>query len=286
LAHWSGTTWLQGLLAEAAKAKPVFEPLHWSIDEYSEAIRSDFPLPSEDDLFVSSFMLYCRDELRNYPALAAYLRKALTGAVTHSWVRRGREGWPDAMRMRTVVKLVRGHLLIPAIYDTFSPFHIHIRRDPRAVVASIKRNDWGWWMQGLSLEDQLLRPEDGRLEYFGNWEEEIAIYDRGGLRPVPLHTGRLRRGLSRIVLFRSQEESLSHMRICVPGRKNTFPPNYPLSRFGTRRTNSRGCRQRQSDDGTEPEERLHGGKEELPSTEVERISSIAEKFGVSPVFQS
>lgn len=288
----SGTTWLQGLVAEAAKAKPVFEPLHWSIDSYSKAVRSDFSLTSEDDLFVNSFMPYCRAPLQTYPALAAYIHQALIGGITHSWVRRGREGWTDAVRGRTVVKFVRGHLLIPAIHDAFSPSHVHIRRDPRAVVASIQRNDWGWWMRDLSLEDQLLQPEDGRSEYFRKWEEEINTYDRESFTSrAAAYWALTERFIQDRVLPVTGGELVSYEELC--SRQEEYV-SAQLSLFldSTPEAPAHGDVEEDSPT-TEPdrqnvsmEERLYGWKEELPRSESEHISSIAEKFGVSPAIQS
>jgi len=283
----SGTTWLQGLLAETAKAKPVFEPLHWSIDEYSEAIRSDFPLPSEDDLFMNSFMPYCREPLQAYPALAAYLRQALVGGVTHSWVRRGRKGWADAGCRRTVVKFVRGHLLIPAIHDAFSHSHVHIRRDPRAVVASIQRNNWGWWMEDLSLEDQLLRPDDGRSDYFGYWEEEIATYDRRGFTSrAAAYWALTERFIQDRALPVTEGELVSYENLCSK-QEESISDKLSLFLDSTPEAPTHGDVDEDSPT-TEPdrrnvsmEERLHGWKKELSRTEAKRISSIAETFGIS-----
>jgi hypothetical protein len=82
-----------------------------------------------------------------------------------------------ALRTQIVTKFVRGHLLIPALHQTFDPALIHIRRDPRSVVASFHRRNWPWYKQ-LSLEEQLLDPNDERSSYFDAWADLIHRYDR------------------------------------------------------------------------------------------------------------
>jgi hypothetical protein len=59
---------------------------------------------------------------------------------------------------------------------TLSPTVFHIRRDPRAIAASFQRRKWQWH-RDLSLRDQLLRPSDGRREYFSQWASLIHEYD-------------------------------------------------------------------------------------------------------------
>jgi hypothetical protein len=83
----------------------------------------------------------------------------------------------DSMRTRVVTKFVRAHLLVPALQHSFNPVIIHVRRDPRAIVASFERLDWTWY-RSLSVEEQLLSPEDGRAEYFESWTDDIRRYDR------------------------------------------------------------------------------------------------------------
>ena len=83
----------------------------------------------------------------------------------------------EAFETDVVTKFVRGHLLIPALRDAYDPVLVHIRRDPRAVMASFHRLGWTWY-KNLSLEDQLLAPNDGRAEYFSKWEEMIRHYEQ------------------------------------------------------------------------------------------------------------
>jgi hypothetical protein len=174
----SGTTWLQQTLSRVFKGKPLFEPLHWRVDAYVAAVRSSFVLPRYDVPYLKRLMVYA-GALKNHPELETYLRNVLMGKVRGRWVKRGRR-LKDSFRDRVVVKFVRGQLLLPALRTYFSPTVIHIQRDPRAVVASILRKDWGWWMYDLSLTDLLLSPEDGRRRYFERHTDDIARFDEKG----------------------------------------------------------------------------------------------------------
>jgi len=54
---------------------------------------------------------------------------------------------------------------------------IHIYRDPRAVAASAGMTSWKKMFEPLSLRRQLLKPHDGRADFFGQWRDEIRHYD-------------------------------------------------------------------------------------------------------------
>lgn len=194
----SGTTWLQQVLAGGLRAKSIFEPFFQDLSEYDAVLEEDFDLPYASPEYVSMFMPYGKTSLPKSSGMYHYLRNALRGTTPSSWVRgvrfrrRGIEGRlsrgrlrdaldrvKDAFRRRVVVKSVRAHLLLPAIHETFDPRIIHIRRDPRSVIASLHRKGWtDKWAGEISLVDQLLRPTDGRISFFEEWESEIRAYDQ------------------------------------------------------------------------------------------------------------
>lgn len=124
--------------------------------------------------------------------LGQYLRLAMRSVLPGLHVRNARpnQDWESRMkrvggRMRTalqtrvVFKTVRCHFLIKEIRNAFGPVMVHIRRDPRAIIASMRRENWlAHWAGTLSLEDQLLRPTDGRSEYLERWHAEIRDIDQ------------------------------------------------------------------------------------------------------------
>jgi hypothetical protein len=192
----SGTTWLLQSLAQALDAKGVFEPLHYDLRGYAHAVRQDCePLHLHPE-YLSAFMPFMRAGFDAASTFNSYVRSALTGGIAEPWVLGPRiemrrhagksSQWRllevlyrlrTALRTQVVTKFVRGHLLIPALHQTFDPVLIHIRRDPRSVAASFHRRDWPWYKK-LSLEEQLLDPEDGRSSYFSSWADLIRRYDR------------------------------------------------------------------------------------------------------------
>jgi hypothetical protein len=150
-------------VSNAFSGKPVFEPLHPDTD------RKDCFTPgrwketaSLSD--VKAFMPYCRD-LNNRPRLQSHLRSAFIGELPGSWVRRD-YSIQDLVRKTTVVKFVRAQLLIPALQEEFDCKLYHIRRDPRSIVASMFRGNWGKWIKNMDIESLLLVPDDGRRKDF------------------------------------------------------------------------------------------------------------------------
>jgi len=174
----SGTTWLQQIVANAFNSKPVFEPLHPDTDRKDcFALGRWKETASLSD--VKAFMPYCRD-LDNRPRLRSHLRSALMGQLPGSWVRRD-YSIQDIVRKRTVVKFVRAQLLIPVLQEEFGCKLFHIRRDPRSIVASMFRGNWGEWIKNMDIENLLLFPNDGRREIFSCYSRVIKHFNEKSL---------------------------------------------------------------------------------------------------------
>jgi hypothetical protein len=147
-------------------------------------------------------------------------------------------------------------------------------------------------MQDLSLEDQLLRPEDGRSEYFLKWAKEIRMYDREGFTSrAAAYWALTERFIQDRVLPVTGVELVTYEELCSR-QEEYISAQLSLFLDSTPEVQPHGDVEEDSPT-TEPdrqnvsmEDRLYGWKEELPRTESERISSIAERFGVSPVIQS
>ena len=133
----SGTTWLGDLVAQATRARIVFEPLN--TDRVAELRPfGAFPYRRPDDVD---------------PALEAVCRRLLGGALSGAWVDREVD---RIVSQRRVVKLVRGNLLLAWLAQRFPrvPMFLLVRH-PCAVVAS--RMALGW-DPGPDLEALLARP--------------------------------------------------------------------------------------------------------------------------------
>lgn len=175
----SGTTWLQESLAELIKAKTVFEPFHPLVAATRE-IYSYNQLSTKDAEFLELYMPYWGASTLNGHPLHEYFDKALRSEIPGKPVRVLRKGLTESFRPRVILKLIRGSLCLRTAQNTFSMPVIHIYRDPRAIVASLKWTDWDWLFDHLCLREQLLEPQDGRAEFFGNWSDEIRAYDKEG----------------------------------------------------------------------------------------------------------
>jgi len=182
----SGTTWLQQLVASALGAKRIFEPFYPKIDRYASLTGvEDRQLGSLHHAWMPFFGHTCT---RNRD-VQEYLSDCLTGRISlkHEsgeqgyWLRSSRAYQTEAFRLRTVVKFVRGQLMLPGLLSAFDVPILHYRRDPRAVLASFKRKGWvDWFRCDAPLQKLLLWGEDERDEYFGQWNEQIEQIDQTG----------------------------------------------------------------------------------------------------------
>ena len=120
----SGTTWVGDLLAEAARARVVFEPFnHERVPAFGSIDPFPYRRPGDDD-----------------PALAAFCSDVLAGKVRGPWVDRKVN---RLVSQRRVVKAVRANLALTWLADRFPEVPIVlVVRHPCAVVAS--RMALGW----------------------------------------------------------------------------------------------------------------------------------------------
>lgn len=173
----SGTTWLQQSLAAILNAKTVFEPFH-HLAPTAEPIHAGLKLTGTSIHVRELCFPYCREPKLPDGALRDAFSQSLRSVVPGFAVRILRSGVEESRRTRVVMKTVRSHLCLRSAQNTFSMPVVHISRDPRAVLASIRMTDWGWLYDHLSLSGQLLEIPDGRAGFFGQWRDEILEYDR------------------------------------------------------------------------------------------------------------
>ncbi|MCG3119042.1 MAG: hypothetical protein ALAOOOJD_01370 [bacterium] len=173
----SGTTWLEEALREILEAKTLFEPLDPLADDMQAVLAHDGVATKKFE-FLRLYMPYCNaGTLHGHPLYDVFYR-ALRSESRGAWVRRFRKGLEESYRSRLVVKFVTAQLCLRAAQNTFDMPVLHVYRDPRAVVASIKKTRWHWLFDHLVLRKHLLRERDGRDDFFGQWREEILDYDR------------------------------------------------------------------------------------------------------------
>lgn len=173
----SGTTWLEEALREILHAKTLFEPLD-PLAREMHALHARDGVDEKSFEFLRLYMPYCRAETLDSPPLRELFRKALRSESWGSWLRRFRKGLSESLRPRLVVKFVTAQLCLRSAQNTFGMPVLHVYRDPRAVIASVRKTRWHWLFDHLSLREQLLEPRDGRAGYFERWRDEILEYDR------------------------------------------------------------------------------------------------------------
>ncbi len=174
----SGTTWLEESLREILYAKTLFEPIDALLPD-TQALHAHDQVAGKTLEFLRLYMPYCRGPvLSDGHPLAEVFRKSLCATLRGSWARRFRQGLAESFRPRLVVKFVNAQLCLRAAQNTFAMPVLHVYRDPRAVIASIKKTRWHRLFNHLSLREQLLEVPDGRAEYFSQWRDEILEYDR------------------------------------------------------------------------------------------------------------
>jgi hypothetical protein len=274
----SGTTWVQQLISEKIRAKPVFEPLHWSVEEYADLVRQTLPIPRSDRAYLKSFMPHVDLDSGKGNALRKYLHRAMTGGLIDDWTRRGRGGIGEAFRTDIVVKFVRGHLLIPSLKNQFSPTLIHIRRDPRAVIASLFRNDWAWWMRELSLTDQLLRPNDGRQEFFLSHADIISGFDEEDFVTRAVAYWALTERFVDESRSGTGVQVIHYEELCLQG-ESYLDHSTDTGESSSVNVRSDSPTTTQSRKGASIEERLYGWKEELASTTIDKINRTLQEVG-------
>jgi len=174
----SGTTWLQQSLAHILGAKTVFEPLSPNSGMIIRKNGNVYGLKTHESKFLATYLPFFRDDFSKNNSLQRILFNALRSKIGGFWVRRTRGSMLDSFRRSVIVKDVRIQFCLGAIQNTFSVPIIHIHRDPRAVIASLKRrNWWQWGLDELSLSQHLLKCNDGREDFFGKWEKTILKYE-------------------------------------------------------------------------------------------------------------
>ena len=282
----SGTTWLQNGLAEILRAKMVFEPFQ----NYNREMEPVYALAGTSlaEPLTNMFMPYVPAGAPADHPVFSLVEKALSSRLRHRYSRVYRPGLLDSFRPRVLVKFTRAALSLRAIQDHFQVPVLHIRRDPRAVVASViyKTNRMGGnFKDNFNLEKNLLGMSDGRADVFSAFAPQIR-----GFRGKPLairiaaYWALTERTLSdsyhgelppRTRMIQYEAIAPDPARI-IPGLLQDlgYPEPDPkrLSVLDANSKTTRGDQTRQ--------EQLSGWKQILPSGESAEIAAIARDFGL------
>lgn len=177
----SGTTWLQEAVASGLAAKTVFEPLSPQIPLYRHLI-GDRRLKSE----ATRQAFIPRLTSGGQPELWAYLDEAFRGHCPGEAALICRKKVVESFRRRSAVKCVRMQFSLRDIRARYGVPVIHIRRDPRAVVASFLRVRWDWSFDEVRLREILDGHDDGRVALIGErqMEECLRRYDTDALSRI------------------------------------------------------------------------------------------------------
>jgi len=281
----SGTTWIQEALREILAAKTLFEPLSPLVPE-AKVIHAHHHVAGKSFEFLRMFIPYCGSDNLNGQPLHELFYKSLRSELEGAWVRRFRQGLEESRRSRLVVKFVRAQLCLRAAQNTFAMPVLHVYRDPRAVMASIRKTKWHWLFDHLSLREQLLEIPDGRAEYFDQWRDEILRYDQQD--PV-----------SRVVAYWAMTEKflqqsyagyqgrvvfISYEKL-AQGREKVFADvlkqlHVPPAHENFRVPEADSTTTSQAQRGASVGERVAGWKKFLSSSEIAATESITQYFGL------
>lgn len=280
----SGTTWLEEALRDVLHAKTLFEPL-CELAREVEPVHVHAGVAGKSMEFLRLFMPYCRSQSLDGHPLHEVFRKSLRSESWGSWLRRFRKDLSESLRPRIVVKFVRAQLCLRAAQNSFGMPVLHVYRDPRAIIASIRRTRWHWLFDHLSLRGQLLDPQDGRAEYFDRWRGEILDYD--GQEPVArvaAYWALTERFLQDSYADHPQRYVCMGYEELVQGRERVFSetlrrlelrPWKSDFRVSQRDSTTTSPKQR----GASVAERVAGWRSVLSRAEVEQIEAIVRRFG-------
>lgn len=280
----SGTTWLEEALREVLHAKTLFEPL-CELAREARPVHVHAGVAGKSMEFLRLFMPYCAGAGLDDHPLHDVFRKALRSESWGSWLRRFRKDLSESLRPRIVVKFVRAQLCLRAAQGSFAMPVLHVYRDPRAIIASIRNTRWHWLFDHLSLKGQLLDPPDGRAAYFGRWRDEILDYDRQDpVARVAAYWALTEKFVEDAYRDRPRRFVCMGYEELVQGRESAFAETLRRleltpwrSEFQVSRRDSTTTSQRQR--GASVSERVAGWRKVLTDAETERIESIVRGFG-------
>jgi hypothetical protein len=262
----SGTTWLGDVIADAAHARVVFEPLHHELVRDFRSIGA-FPYRRPED---------------GDPELQAFCERMLAGSLRGPWVDREVE---RLFTRRRVVKEVRGNLLLAWLTRRFPRVPvILVVRHPCAVVAS--RMALGWSPQP-DLDAILAQPallEDHLAPYRALIASASTEEERGAVVWCVHHLVPLRQrpgGSFAAVFYESMcadpGPELSRVLSVVGGELREVP---------TARVERPSTTSRLASAAVTGDDRITSWQRSLDDDQVERILAVVRGFGLDGIYDA
>lgn len=176
----SGTTWLQQLLADAVRAKTVFEPLSPRNPAYMDFLRAQaFSTYDAAEAFMPDL-----DRVQVAEQLWSYLDDAFRGFCSGHFSLLCRQGVSESLRRRVVVKCVRAAWSQQALHARYGVPIVHVRRHPCAVVASmVNARTWQWSFDNVRLAEVLHPVERGATAAWSS-RQLPERYDQDGVSRI------------------------------------------------------------------------------------------------------
>ena len=198
----SGTTFLVEAVSALLPARTMFEPLHHSVAPARRFLHPHWFV--NDTTRLQKGFPYRRPHEVD-PLLSDFFQRILTGAINQSRLSRYRS--LSSFRTKNiVVKETRGTLLASWLANTFQVRIILLIRNPIAVVESVQRQRFGWWLQDASF-----------LSLFTDQEELVEDW----LTPfLPFLNSQIETGAERI----AAGWSIANMVPLIQAREGIFSP--------------------------------------------------------------
>jgi len=283
----TGSTWLMESLAELLHAKTVFEPFSPRLPEMHTLHQYFKEMHGPRNWH--TYLPYYAGVLPSTHPLHAHLDLALRSALKGNSLRLSQQQLPQSFRRRAIVKTVQGQLLVKAVSDTFHPPVILLRRDPRAIMASLQQVKWVDMFDTLSLQNNLLQTHDGREDFFSQWTDQILHFDQQDrFQKIAAYWALLERGLEHNMT------PLPGKAVIVNYENLVNDPGAELSRFfeiihrphlagGTQVTlekSSKSVRLAKQSTTKTSGVRLLGWQKNLTREEIQTVETIAASFGL------